>query len=186
MASDELLRELRSLFREMEERYDAAAADYGFGCAGCEENCCTIGFKHYTHLEHELLKAGLEELPEERRTELRDRSRAALSDPAGERAPCPLLDGGRCSLYAHRLMICRMHGVPYSMTNPRQGQIEGDGCLRFRRLHEEPYVVRIDRTTLYRRFAELERQALEEAHLATRPRPRSIPEMILEIEADRA
>lgn len=182
MASNELLKELRTLFKEMEERYDELAAEYGFSCTGCEQNCCLTGFKHYTLLEYELLREGLAKLTPEKHAEIRQRAEDALLE--GERAPCPLLEGSLCGLYEERLMICRMHGLPYAMKNPRGVEVRGDGCLRFRDQHAGPYDEHIDRTPLYQRFAALERRARDEAAMEERLPGRSIPEMILDLEEE--
>jgi cell division protein YceG involved in septum cleavage len=44
--------------------------------------------------------------------------RQALAREERPQLMCPLNEEGRCSLYLHRLMICRMHGVPSSLTFP--------------------------------------------------------------------
>ena len=176
----ELIQELRNLFQLMEEEYERTAESYGFSCAGCEENCCSIGFTHHTVLEYELLQLGLGELSAAEREELREKSRRALEEEG--RARCPLLLEGRCRLYAYRPMVCRLHGLPHILNNPARGVLEGTGCERFERLHPPPQGSKIDRTPLYARFAELEKKAREIQ--GNPPGSRSIPRMILDMEAN--
>jgi hypothetical protein len=48
-------------------------------------------------------------LPPPERREIRHRAVRAIADPE---APCPLLAGGRCAVYANRPAVCRAHGLP--------------------------------------------------------------------------
>jgi len=158
---DRLLRELRQLFRDMDHAYGELAGAYGFSCDGCPQTCCTSVFRHHTILEFELLRRGIDAIPEETRAGIHTRAKAVGPlHAAGENAPCPLYVEGRCAAYDVRPMICRLHGLPHELRHPLRGRITGSGCHRFNALSpsEEPKRY-LDRTGLYQRFAQLERRA---------------------------
>ncbi len=61
---------------------------------------------------------------------------------------CPLNEAGRCRLYAHRPMICRLHGIPHELNHPIKGRAIGPGCHEFvLQCGEKPYIP-FDRTPL--------------------------------------
>jgi hypothetical protein len=69
---------------------------------------------------------------------------------------CPLNDDGLCGLYGHRLMICRLHGVPNVLIGS-MGVREFPGCGPCQRLTAEGKGGKaMDRTPLLRRLAALE------------------------------
>ncbi len=70
-------------------------------------------------------------------------------------APCPLWQDERCRLYAHRPMICRLHGLPHRLWRPDGVEQTGPGCDEFHRCCGAA-VQRLDRTPLYRQLALLE------------------------------
>jgi Fe-S-cluster containining protein len=104
------------------------------GCSGC----CR-GLFDITLLDGLLLRAGLVVLQEAERAEVEEKSAAVLARlqqrwpgfghpfllnhlpqeewtelPAEDETPCVLLGAdGRCRLYAHRPLICRLHGLPH-------------------------------------------------------------------------
>jgi Fe-S-cluster containining protein len=155
---------LRQLFDRMDRAYDRAASAYGFVCRGCEDNCCHTRFSHHTLLEFLTLKRGWGRLPGSQRTLAAARSRSVLeqyrqADGSGTaaRVLCPLNRDGDCTLYRHRPMICRLHGIPHELRQPG-GKVAGPGCADFdRQACGRPYVV-FDRTPLYRDLALLERE----------------------------
>lgn len=155
-----VFRRLEGLYARMQKAYEATAAGAGFTCAGCENNCCTSYFQHHTYVEWAYLQKGLDALAEERRRDYMDRAReyvrlAREAMARGERPAvmCPLNDDGLCGLYAHRLMICRLHGVPHVLTG-RMGEVRPfPGCHRF---PEGADARPMDRTPLYRDLAALE------------------------------
>ncbi|WP_461208858.1 hypothetical protein [Desulfocurvus sp. DL9XJH121] len=155
-----VFRRLEALYGRMQTAYDACAADTGFSCAGCPNNCCTSYFQHHTYVEWAFLMKGLDALDQARREEYMARAReyvrlAREALARGERpdAMCPLNDDGLCGLYAHRLMICRLHGVPHVLAGS-MGQVRDfPGCFRF---PADAGVRPLDRTPLYRDLAKLE------------------------------
>ena len=78
---------------------------------------------------------------------------------------CPLNEAGRCTLYVHRLMICRTHGVPATLTRPDHQLLRFPGCFRCQEIVRQRFAVEtdapaMDRTILYRRLAQLEARLL--------------------------
>ena len=157
------LAKLSGLYADMDAAYAEAATAAGLSCAGCAENCCCSYFQHHTHVEWLYLLEGLRALPHDRRDAYLDRARdyraqAAASLSRGEppRLMCPLNDDGRCGLYTHRLMICRLHGVPNALIGAA-GVQEFPGCGPCQRLTAAGKEAKaMDRTPLLRRLAALE------------------------------
>jgi len=110
------------------------------GEGGCRSECaeCCRGLFDITLLDACLLRQGFEQLPPATRGQVLSRSRPILqrlqrrfpgidqgwllpADAADclplvdeEETPCPLLDAaGRCLLYAHRPLTCRLYGLPH-------------------------------------------------------------------------
>lgn len=158
-----VLAKLAKLYADMDAAYTAAAAAAGLDCAGCAENCCVSFFQHHTHAEWLFLHAGLDALPVEKRQAYAARAREyvttcreALSRGETPRVMCPLNDDGLCGLYGHRLMICRLHGVPNVLIGS-MGVREFPGCGPCQRLTAEGKGGKaMDRTPLLRRLAALE------------------------------
>lgn len=160
-----------ALYARMEKAYDIVATQLGFSCAGCADNCCDSYFLHHTYLEWAYMWEGLNALPEARRKQILERAAeyAATAERAlarGERpvAMCPLNEAGRCSLYGHRLMICRLHGVPSSLTLPDDRRKTFPGCPRCQELTRgRSAVPTVERTSLLRDLALLEQELLGES-----------------------
>ena len=181
---------MRDLYDRMGRAYDKAASCYDFSCRGCEENCCEERFYHHTLSEFLYLLQGLQTLDECRRNDIFDRAREVaklyrIHDMEGQarRIMCPLNSDGLCSLYQHRLMICRLHGVPYRMLRPDNKETQGIGCHRVDRnvSFEKSAENMFDRTDLYRELSGIEielRQGLGFGHRIKM----TIAEMIAEIE----
>jgi hypothetical protein len=157
------LNRFQRLLHRMDEAYAKAAEHYGFHCDGCDDSCCRTRFYHHTHLEYLYLCTGFERLGAERRTEIRriaDRYCRALADAEKQNVAlqrmCPLNFEGRCSLYAYRPMICRLHGIPHSLRLPGRGPVYGTGCEAFQRRCGQPSDIVFDRTPHYLQLAELE------------------------------
>lgn len=154
---------LARLYADMDAAYERAAATIGLSCAGCAENCCVSYFQHHTHVEWLYLRQGMAELPEKRRETYLARARDYLAEARnclarGEvpRLMCPVNDDGLCGLHAHRLMICRLHGVPNVLVG-RGGIQEFPGCGPCQRLAAaRPKTPAMDRTPLLQRLASLE------------------------------
>ena len=163
-----VFRRLAALYARMQAEYDrAAAAAPGFTCAGCPQNCCVSFFQHHTYVEWAYLWQGMQELPAEQREAFLDRARdyldaarAALARGETPAAMCPLNEEGRCGMYAHRLMICRLHGVPHVLAAPGRPRREYPGCWRHDAAAPGPAPLLLDRTPLYRDLAALERDFL--------------------------
>lgn len=155
-----VFRRLEALYNRMQEAYDETVGATGFTCAGCDNNCCTSYFQHHTYIEWSYMFKGLEALPAERRQTYMDRAQEYVfsmreSLMRGERpsAMCPLNDNGLCGLYQHRLMICRLHGVPHFLSGP-MGQVQNyPGCFRY---PEDALTMPMNRTPLYQELAKLE------------------------------
>ncbi|QLA17463.1 YkgJ family cysteine cluster protein [Desulfolutivibrio sulfoxidireducens] len=158
-----LLARLSALYRRMDAAYDAVSGPLGFSCDGCATNCCTSYFQHHTYVEWLYLFQGLSALPDERRELYLERAaravaatREALARGERPRVMCPVNDDGLCGLYAHRLMICRLHGVAHVLIG-RAGVREFPGCPRCETLRAaHPGAGIMDRTVLYRELAAIE------------------------------
>lgn len=163
-----LQRQVIDLFEQMDRAYDAAAEASGFLCSGCEDNCCMTRFYHHTLLELLYLKEGLAQLPHEQLAKVRAQAEAVVAktadlvkNDAPIRIMCPLNKAGRCILYAHRPMICRLHGIAHMLRRP-DGQVQsGPGCDDFYTQCGTSPAGQLDRTPLYIALAQLERQLRE-------------------------
>ena len=83
--------------------------------AGCD-GCCYQQFTVFPIEAQHLAQAVTDLAPEMRQHLL---ARLQPTDPwriIDTAAPCVLLEHGRCSLYTHRPLICRMHGFPIAST----------------------------------------------------------------------
>jgi hypothetical protein len=175
---------LRSIYAAMDETYNAVADRYGFTCDGCPGSCCRTRFYNHTYLEYYYLMAGMEQLPEDRRREI---GREALTvceqvaaDEAVGRTPrrmCPLNAEGRCGLHSHRLMICRLHGVPHELRFPDGRVTSGRGCSVFTSRFPDSGYIPFDRTPFYRDMSSLE-QAFRKATGLDRKFKMTIAQMI--------
>lgn len=181
-----LLKRLRCVLHDMDAAYERAAAAHGFVCSGCSTSCCRTRFHHHTLLEYLYLRDGFSELPAGRREGLRANA-AAVAAPHGQaalsgadpRRMCPLNAEGRCVLYAHRPMICRLHGIPHELHPPGRAPQTGPGCAEFHRRCGRGVYHPFDRTPLYTQLARLEAE-LQQA-LGRRPKLRmTIAEMLLD------
>ena len=159
-----MLEALSRLYAEMEEAYNQVAGKIGLSCQGCPDNCCNSYFQHHTHVEWAYLWEGLKTRSDEQQRELVNRaeayvaeSQSSLAQGLRPRIMCPLNENGLCRLYEHRLMICRMHGVPNSFVRPDGEKISFPGCFRCQELcsHSEKVPV-LERTDFYRELASLE------------------------------
>lgn len=166
-------RELAALYEEMECAYDKVARKLGHTCDGCPDNCCDSYFTHHTYLEWAYLWRGMETLDGAKRKEIIERAgeyehRAREMIDRDERpvVMCPLNEAGRCVLYRYRLMVCRTHGVPASLTRPDGRTLRFPGCFRCQELVERRFSGQTDlpfmeRTHLLRRLVSLEQRFLK-------------------------
>jgi Fe-S-cluster containining protein len=164
---------MRAVYEKMDAAYDEVQAHYGLTCEGCDDNCCTQRFFHYTLAEYFYLMEGFKKLDAGLRAEAMMRAKEVADSyegevAAGELKPlmCPLNFDGLCSVYAFRPMICRAHGLPHSFTRPDGQSHEGGGCRRFEAEHTADR--RIDRTDFYMELAAIERDVRAETGIAGR------------------
>ncbi len=166
-----LIRELELLYEQMDRKYEAAAAHYGFCCTGCAQNCCLTRFYHHTFLEYIFLRKGFDLLSETVQADVRQvavqyaeslRQAQNRSQQVPFRMMCPLNQQGLCLLYAFRPMICRLHGIPHELAPPgRPKVVFGQGCPAFdSTCGHHPYH-RFDRTPFYSRMSVLESELKE-------------------------
>ena len=119
---------LVQLRARVDAHFDAALArsPASFACSlGCER-CCHQRISVF-EVEAAPIRAALVELERED-PELRARLRAQGRDEQDPR--CALLVDGRCSVYAHRPLICRSHGLPIAVPDPERpaGPLRVDHC----------------------------------------------------------
>jgi len=177
---------LEEIYGEMKVRYEIVASSLGFTCENCSENCCYTHFRHHTLIEYLYMIDGIEKLDRDVKNSIVEKSgdvvvATSVADLRDEkiRILCPLNIDGLCMLYENRLMICRLHGVPYFFEGPR-GRVEGPGCYRFDSLSEgKRSVAVLDRTDIYRDLAMLEMD-VRKAFGITSKFKKSIAEMIHE------
>ncbi len=159
-------RRLAAIYDTMAAAY-AKAAPAGFTCEGCTRNCCTSYFQHHTYVEWFYVWEGLNALPEAQRMEYvaRAQENVRLCHEAKERGEipkvmCPVNNDGKCGLYMHRLMICRLYGVP-NMLIGRSGLSKFPGCpIAMELIPDINHTPLVDRTPLYRELAQLEMDSL--------------------------
>ncbi|MBW2108451.1 MAG: hypothetical protein JRI36_07300 [Deltaproteobacteria bacterium] len=169
-----LFQDLADLYAEMEAAYNLVADGLGLSCDGCPDNCCTSFFQHHTRVEWAYLWEGLRACAEDRQkrflkkaADYVEKSRLTLSQGGTPKIMCPLNEDGRCRLYTHRLMICRLHGVPNRFTRPDGKIMRFPGCTICQRLYTDMEQTPVlDRTAFYKRLA-----SLEMAYTGGRPRP---------------
>ncbi len=163
-----LLKRLETLFGEMSQAYTAVAGQYGFACNGCADNCCLTRFYHHTLLEYLYLVKGLRSLEADARRTIYEKALVVSADMDDAdrhgkalRIMCPLNRNDRCTLYAYRPMICRLHGIPHELQRPGGEPIRNPGCNAFfdqSRQRGRTNYIRFDRTPFYRQMAALEQE----------------------------
>ncbi|MGD8846038.1 MAG: YkgJ family cysteine cluster protein [Desulfobacteraceae bacterium] len=158
-------RQSTHLFEQMDRAYDAAARKSGFVCNGCRNNCCLTRFYHHTLVEYLYIKSGLEQIGPQALADVKTRAMAVLEQTAKMEQEqkqtgvmCPLNRAGRCMLYAHRPMICRLHGISHALRRPDGRLQTGPGCDDFYAQCGPSKKHYLDRTPLYVAMAKLERQ----------------------------
>jgi Fe-S-cluster containining protein len=161
-----ILDRLTALFQHMDQAYAAVADQYGFHCHGCQDNCCQTRFYHHTLIEYLYLLEGVRQLGRATWQAVRTQAlsvmdQMAQADRQGKapRIMCPLNENGRCLVYDHRPLICRLHGIPHELRRPHGSVLKNPGCDAFfeqcRKRGQRDYIP-FDRTPLYRSMAMLE------------------------------
>jgi hypothetical protein len=174
----EMVAVLEKIYQELESEYSRVAGELNFSCTGCPDNCCDSYFLHHTYLEWAFLWSGFKQLKTEKQTELIERCqqyivRCEKMRREGNRPQvmCPLNEDGRCILYNHRLLVCRTHGVPATMTRPDGQILRFPGCFRCQDIvdsrSEDKDPPSVERTPSLRKIVELEDELLDhKRHLA--------------------
>ena len=158
------LEELASLFTEMDSAYNNTAAQYEFICKGCTDNCCMTRFYHHTLAEYLFIESGFRDLAPDIQQIACQESAAvkhAMQKADETQTPfqrmCPLNRKERCILYAHRPMICRLHGIPHELRRPGQAPSFGPGCNDFNQQTQKKEYIPFNRTPFYIQMAQLEK-----------------------------
>ena len=168
----ELAAELAEIYAKLEEDYRRVAGQIPLSCEGCPDNCCDSWFFHHTCCEWAWLWQGLRQLEAAVLTRIIRRAEDYLRQSqeqlaAGQRPQlmCPLNENGLCCLYEHRLLVCRMHGVPAVLTRPDGQHLRFPGCFRCQEIVRGQYASEaaapaMDRTQLFTRLADVETRLL--------------------------
>ena len=159
------LKRLKKIFAFMDQKYQEAAAYYGFNCKGCEDNCCLTRFYHYTLIEYLYIKEGFHCLENKKQVEVKQKSLAVCRkidevDIKGKpvKQMCPVNFENLCVLYPYRPMICRLHGIPHELQRVGQGIFNSPGCGTFAlKCHGKTHF-KFDRTPFYMKMASLEKE----------------------------
>lgn len=155
----------------MDDAYVGASRQAGFSCDGCDGiKCCTVDLTVHTFAEMLYLRRGFSDLDEDLRLVIKQRLdeilKAKSEDPFGEsyrNAVCALNFDGKCILYDHRPMICRLAGIPHVINKPNSTQVRSVGCSRFENYIKPNFPdVCVDRTMFYREMAQLELSVIQE------------------------
>ena len=183
-----LFQELARLYARMEAAYRLAADRLGLSCQGCPDNCCRTFFQHHTYIEWAYLWEGMMVLPGKRRQMFVERARhyvresqLLLVQHKPRRIMCPLNEDGLCQAYEHRLMICRMHGVPNHFVRPDGKTMRFPGCVPCQDLYADlAEVPTLDRTPFYKELASLEMAFVKSAGQAVPKVKYTLAEMLVQ------
>jgi hypothetical protein len=190
----ELSQELSEIYKAMQEEYEQVAGEIPLTCAECPDNCCDSYFQHHTYSEWAYLWEGLRRLDDTTLDRVTERakhyvlqSKRVLAEGNRPQLMCPLLneENGLCALYQHRMLVCRMHGVPATLIRPDGQHMRFPGCFRCQEIVENNFssesdAPAMDRTLLFRRLAALESRLMgQKRHLYPRVK-KTIADMIVE------
>lgn len=168
LLSSALTAELVALYQGLQNEYDQVAGRLPLTCTACPDNCCDSWFFHHTYSEWAYLWQGLRQLEQQtlaqiivRAEDYLRQSEEQLAQGQRPRILCPLHEQGRCSLYGHRLLVCRMHGIPATLTRPDGQTLRFPGCFRCQQIVEARYqqpaeAPAMNRTQLFSGMAALE------------------------------
>ena len=184
------LQQLQEIYEALGRDYDNVARQLHFSCVGCPDNCCDSYFLHHTYAEWAYLWLGFNELDPVKQKTLLEKSRdyikqCGVAESEGERPQlmCPLNEEGLCALYKHRMLVCRTHGVPATMTRPDGQTMRFPGCFRCQDIVKAQYdkmqPPSVERTPLLRQLVLLESELLDNRrHLMPRVKM-TIAEMLV-------
>lgn len=188
----ELSREISEIYQAMQEDYEKVAEDITLSCLDCPDNCCDSYFQHHTYSEWAYLWEGLRNLDGETLGRITERAKKYVRKSTevlatGQRPQlmCSLNEDGLCALYQHRMLVCRMHGIPATLTRPDGQSMRFPGCFRCQEIVSNKYeqetdAPAMDRTLLFRRLAVLESRLMgERRHLYPRVK-KTIADMIVQ------
>ncbi len=185
ISRDELLPRLKLLNGAIDSMYVNTVSQTGFTCSGCDGvKCCTVDLILHTYVEMMYLRRGFSSLESKLKQRAADRASAMASlkslDPWGDdyrNSVCALNLDGKCILYEHRPMICRLAGVRHLIRRPDGLTHESNGCHRFeteiRAFHPEAI---IDRTPFYKDMAKIEIEMIRS--VGKRAEPKTISEVL--------
>ncbi len=185
-----LISQLQEIYQQLEEAYESVAQEIDFSCASCPDNCCDSYFLHHTYVEWAYLWLGFSQLEKKQQDEIFEKSREYLTQCESARKAdkrpqvmCPLNKEGLCMLYKHRLLVCRTHGVPATMTRPDGQSMSFPGCFRCQDIVKEKYdkgvPPHVERTPLLGRLVLLENELLDNRRHMVPKVKLSIAEMIV-------
>lgn len=191
--AEQQVQELEDIYDKLQQEYARVAGALNFSCGGCPDNCCDSYFLHHTYVEWAYLWWGVRQLDPQRQQALIARAKTYLAECTEEMAAgrrpqvmCPLNEDGLCVVYEHRLLVCRTHGVPATMTRPDGQTLRFPGCFRCQEIvdglaeQQYPHVPRVERTPLLKRLALLENELLDnKRHLLPRVKI-TIAEMLVQ------
>ncbi len=188
----ELSHEIAEIYKVMQEEYEQVAERITLSCLDCSDNCCDSWFLHYTYCEWAYLWEGIRRLDNETLDLIVEQAKEYVREAerissTGKRPQlmCPLNKDGLCVLYKHRMLICRMHGTPATLTRPDGQNMRFPGCFRCQEITGERYeqdstAPAMDRTTIFRRLAALESRLMgERRHIYPKVK-KTIAEMIVQ------
>lgn len=111
--------------KKLLNKYFEAQKEYIFCKEGCS-GCCKSGEYPTSELELMYLMEGYQNLPPDLQAVIAQNSDKIKShrEQSGEKLyQCPFLINNKCSVYEHRLIICRTHGLMYYLPSE-------DGVIR--------------------------------------------------------
>ncbi len=159
------LPQIEGLYTRMDKAYSDISQAHGFHCQGCQDNCCETWFFHHTFGEYIAIMKGCNLLEPNVFDEALDRAKKVIKqvntfhdNPDAFRTMCPLNQDGKCLIYEHRPMICRLHGVHYQFTMPNKVVHQGPGCQAFEDMAKISGVEAVlDRSPFYMEMSALEK-----------------------------
>ena len=141
----------------MDKAFDKAASHYGFKCNGCEDNCCKSFFYHHTFIEKDYLIYKANEFDKDIKFSLKKSAKLYL-DTIENKPLCPLNKENKCTLYNHRPMICRLHGIPHHLNIPGRDTTKHPGCDAGASFFNSTNYFLFDRIPFYKEMAEIEKE----------------------------